>query len=389
VSIEPPFDVAVVGLGAMGSAAVHHLVARGARVVGFEQFEPVHEHGSSHGDTRMFRLGYFEGGGYVPLLRRAYDNWRALERETGADLLTVTGVLHIGPEKGELVTGVIAASEMHGLPHEVFDPETAGRRFPQFAMESGELAVLDPAGGFVLPETTIRVMHTASAGRGAVLRFGTRVLDIAPGDGGVAIRTGEQTVRARKAIIAAGSYVDALVPRLKGVVKPIRTVVGWYRPRDGFNVAPGRMPAYLRQVGEDSFFGFPMVGAPGMKFGRHGHLFEDIDPEAPNPSVNDRDRALLDDFARDYLPAAGEGADYATCRYTLLPDDYFLIDRLPGEPNVIVASPCSGHGFKFVPVVGEILADMALEGGTCLPVGDFTFAALDGRAGRASRHGRA
>lgn len=382
------FDVAIVGLGAMGSAAAYHLASRGAKVLGLEQFQPFHQLGSSHGDSRIIRMGYFEGEGYVPLLRRAYENWHRLEAESGRELLMQTGVLHIGPPDGAIVPGALAASRLHDLPHELLTQEQAKRRFPQFHLAPDEMALLDPLGGFLRPEAAIDAMLHLARGRGAELSYGERVLELVPGDGGLILRTPRGRYEARRVIIAAGSYVAALVPALRDVARPIRTVVGWFRPREEFDVTPAAMPCYLREVGNDSYFGFPLIADDGLKLGRHGHLFEAIDPELPNPPVNARDREVLDAFAQDYLQAAGEPLNQITCRYTLLPDDFFLIDRLPGEANVIVASPCSGHGFKFTSVIGEILTDLALDGGTSLPIDAFSFAALAERvaAGKPQDH---
>lgn len=377
---KPDFDVVVIGLGAMGASAVHHLSARGARVVGIERFGPLHSQGSSHGDSRIIRLGYFEDPAYVPLLKRAYENWRALEKETEAEILNVTGVLQIGRPEVPIVKGSLAACKLYDLEHEVLDAGAVAKRYPQFRVDANEIAVFDPAGGVLYPEMAILSMLRAASTHGAALRFGERVTAIEPGDGGVTVITQTGRIRARRAVISTGSYIAELVPVLRNIANPIRQVVGWFAPRDGFDVRPGLMPAYLRDTGDGSYFGFPLLGQPGLKFGRHTHFMESIDPEKPNPPVNESDRALLEAFGRDYIPAAGPPRAYDTCRYTMLPGEDFLIDTLPGEPSIIVASPCSGHGFKFVSVVGEILADLALKGETALPVSAFSFEALDRRA---------
>lgn len=380
--MSQPFDVAVIGLGAMGTAAVYHLAARGARVVGLERFGPLHARGSSHGDSRIIRLGYFEDPAYVPLLKRAYANWRGLERDTGARVLDVTGVLQIGRPDAPIVKGSRAACEMYGLDHEVLDADRMARRYPQFHLDIDDIAVFDPAGGVIDPECADLAMLRAAAANGASLRFGETVTAIEPADGGVTVTTAGESLRARRVIVSTGSHIAELVPRLRGVANPIRQVVGWFAPRQGFDVKPGVMPAYLRDIGDGSYFGFPLIGPQGLKFGRHCHFMESIDPEGPNPPVNDADRALLEAFGRDYVPATAEALAFDTCRYTMLPGEDFLIDTLPGEPSIVVASPCSGHGFKFVSVIGEILADLGLEGGTELPVAPFSFAALDRHVAR-------
>lgn len=379
MSEKPEFDVVVIGLGAMGASAVRFLSVRGARVVGIERFGPLHPHGSSHGDSRIIRLGYFEDPSYVPLLKRAYENWRMFEKATGADILKTTGVLQIGRPEAPIVKGSLAACQLYGLEHEVLDAKAMAARYPQFRVDADEIAVLDPAGGILFPEAAILSMLQSASAHSALLRFGERVTAIEPRDGGVTVTTGTGSVRARRAIVATGSYIAELVPHLKSVANPIRQVVGWFAPRDGYDVTPGPMPAYLRDTGKGSYFGFPLIGQPGLKFGRHCHFMETVDPERPNPPVNGADRALLESFGRDYIPASGAPRAYDTCRYTMLPGEDFLLDTLPGEPSIVVASPCSGHGFKFVSVVGEILADLALDGGTGLPISAFSFDILNRR----------
>ncbi|SEI08936.1 sarcosine oxidase [Rhizobium tibeticum] len=373
------FDVAVIGLGAMGSAALSFLAARGARTIGIDAYFPAHALSSSHGDSRLIRLGYFEDPSYVPLLRRAYRNWRDLEARLRTDILTITGVLQIGAESSKIVAGTRASCKMHGLAHEVLDRADMARRFPAFQLDEEDIAVLDPQGGYLRPEAAVMGYLKLAAQDGAVLHFGERVIAIEPGDGGVTIRSADGHYRARKVVVATGSWIAELVPQLREHAVPIRQVVAWYQPRDGFATEPQRMPCFLRDEGtEGSYFGFPAIGADGVKVGRHAHFREPIDPNQPNPPVNDADTALLDGFISKRVPAAaGLRVNAVTCRYTMLPSEDFLLDLAPGHKNVVVASPCSGHGFKFTSVVGEILADLALEGQTSLPIGAFSFEAMN------------
>lgn len=373
------FDVAVVGLGAMGSAALAHLAARGARAIGFDVHHPAHALGSSHGDSRLIRLGYFEDPSYVPLLLRAYENWRTMETRLRQDILTITGVLQIGRTDSRIVRGTQESCALHGLPLDVFDPGWVRRRFPVFAIDDDEVAVLDPQGGYLRPEAAVMGHLKLAAGDGAVMHFGEKVTALDPGSDGVTIVTDTGRYSAGRVIVATGAWVSELVPVLAGHAVPIKQVVSWYQPGDGFITTPQRMPAFIRDDGENgTFFGFPAIGLDGVKVGCHAHCREPIDPNQPNPPVNDGDTDVLDSFVRRRLPAAGGfRVRSATCRYTMLPSEDFLIDLLPGEKRIVVASPCSGHGFKFTSVVGEILADLALEGGTALPIGAFSFAAME------------
>ncbi len=369
------FDLAVVGLGAMGSAALSFAAARGAKAIGIEAHFPAHSLSSSHGDSRLIRLGYFEDPSYVPLLKRAYHNWRSLEARLRTEILTVTGVLQIGAPDSKIVSGTRASCDMHGLPHEILDRDAMKRRFPAFALEEGDVGLLDPQGGYIRPEAAIMSYLKLAAEDGAILHFGERVVAIDPDDRGVTLVSSNGRYRARKVIVATGAWIAELVPQLQAHAQPIRQVVAWYQPKNGFVAEPQRMPCFLRDEGaEGSYFGFPAIGVDGVKIGRHAHFREPIDPTLPNPPVNDADTDLLDSFARKRLPdAASCRVRATTCRYTMLPSEDFLIDRMPGEPNVVVSSACSGHGFKFTSVVGEILADLALEGASPLPTDLFTF----------------
>lgn len=373
------FDVAVVGLGAMGSAAVSHLAARGVKVIGIDAYYPAHALSSSHGDSRLIRLGYFEDPSYVPLLQRAYENWRTLETRLREDILTVTGVLQIGKPDSKIVSGTLKSCALHDLPLETLSPDEMRGRFPVFSLDADEVALLDPQGGYIRPEAAVMGHLKLAAGDGAALHFGEKVTAIEPGEGGVTIISDTGRYHAAKVIVATGSWISELVPHLRGHAVPIKQVVSWYQPTDGFVTQPQRMPVFIRDEGDNgSFFGFPAIGVDGVKVGRHAHFREPIDPNQPNPAVNDRDTDLLDTFIKRRLPsAAGLRVRSTTCRYTMLPSEDFLIDLLPGDSRVVVASPCSGHGFKFTSVVGEILADLALKGGTDLPIGAFSFAAMD------------
>ncbi|MFP5078015.1 N-methyl-L-tryptophan oxidase [Rhizobium sp. YIM 134829] len=375
------FDVAIVGLGAMGSAAAAHLAARGVRVVGFEAAYPAHPLSSSHGDSRLIRLGYFEDPAYVPLLRRAYENWRKLEQALREEILTLTGVLQIGAPDCDVVLGTKKSAALHGLTIEMLDRETVRQRHPAFTMDEGEVACFDPQGGYLRPERAIAGHVRLAAAAGAQLHFNEAVEAIEPDDAGVTVVSAGRRLRAAKVIVATGPWISRLVPALRPHAVPIKQVVAWYQPEDGFLTVPGRMPSFIRDEGEEgSFFGFPVIGPDGYKVGRHLHLQEEIDPDQPNPPVNDVDLALIDDFIARRIPTGrGRRSRAVSCRYTMLPGETFLIDTMPGEKRIVVASPCSGHGFKFVSVIGEILADLAADGETGLPIAPFSFSALAAR----------
>ncbi len=367
-------DVAVVGLGIMGSAALHHLAKRGVRAVGIEQFTPGHDRGSSHGETRIIRLGYSEHPSYVPLVRAAFDLWRALERDSGQPLLRMTGIVEIGPRGGTQVSGTLRSSQLHGLPHELLDAAGAMRRFPAFRLPTDFAAIFQPNGGILAVETAIEAQLARAAAAGAAVRTGETVRSIETTAAGVRIVTDRATIEAGQAIVAAGPWLKQLLPDLAAPVRVTRQVVCWFQPADAALFAPDRFPVFIIDTPEGHFYGFPADGQGRVKFAMH-HLEEIADPTVGARTVIEADAAPLRAALAAYLPSAnGPRLHAKTCFYTVTPDRDFIVDRLPGAPNIIVASPCSGHGFKFAPVIGEILADLAKDGATRHDISRFRLA---------------
>jgi sarcosine oxidase len=369
------FDVVVVGLGVMGSAAVHELAERGRRVLGIERFTPGHDRGSSHGATRIIRLGYFEHPSYVPLLRRAYALWRELEQAAGRKLLHVTGIAEIGPPEGALVQGTLASSQLHALPHEVLTAGELMRRFPAFRLPPHHIAVMQPDGGVLEAEASVDALLALARNAGAQIRATERVMALEPRGNGVRIVTDHGTVDAGTAIVAAGPWLKSLLPDLPAPLRVTRQVMGWFAPAQPALIAPGRFPVFLIESEFGIHYGFPPFGETGIKIAKHHHRQESVDPETYDRNVSAEDELVIRSAVAAHLPAAnGPMLAAQTCLYTMMPDGDFLIDRLPGYPQVIVASPCSGHGFKFAPVIGEILADMAISATTEHDLSRFRFA---------------
>ena len=361
------FDVVVCGLGVMGSAAVHALARRGKRVLGLDRHAPGNDRGSSHGRTRIIRLGYFEHPSYVPLLRRAYALWRELEIESGEALLHTTGIAEIGPPDGTLVPGTLASSRLHSLRHDVLSASELMRRFPAFNLPPDYVAVLQPDGGFLKAEPSIAAMLALATSAGATVRPGESVQAIEPRELSVRIITDRGAVEAGAAIIAAGPWTGSLLPWLAVPLRVTREVMAWFEPADAKLLAGDQFPVFIIESRHGMHYGMPpSVGdGGGIKIAKHHHRNETVDPDSCDRTVSAADEALIRAAVADHLPAAnGRMIAAKTCLYTMTPDGDFLIDRLPGAPHVVVASPCSGHGFKFAPVIGEVLADLALTGDT-------------------------
>jgi sarcosine oxidase len=363
------YDVVVVGVGGMGSAALYHLARRGKRVLGLERFDVLHEQGSSHGFTRIIRLAYFEHSDYVPLLGRAYELWRELEAEAGEQLLHITGIVEGGPH---IFEGVLRSCADHDLAHEVLTGDDVAARFPAFRLPPELEVVYQASGGFVVPERCI-VSHVEGAlAHGAELRARERVLDWDATERGVRVRTDRGTVEAERLVLTAGAWSQDVARLPAGSVKAVRQVLAWFQPTRPELFTPERMPVFNLILDDDHFYGFPAYGIPGVKLGRYERDGETGDPDGISREPRVDDEIRLRELAGRYLPeGAGSTVALKACLFELSPDEHFLIDRHPESESVVVGAGFSGHGFKFCSVVGEILADLALDGSTRHDIGLF------------------
>jgi sarcosine oxidase len=353
------FDVVVCGLGATGSAALRELSQRGLRALGIERFTPGHDRGSSHGATRIIRLGYFEHPSYVPLLRRAYELWRQLEELSGKRLLHITGIAEIGPPDGALIKGVLASVSAHALRHELLSATELMRRIPAFQLPPQYKAVIQPDGGFLAAEPSIHAMLALAKSAGAEIQTGETIRAIEPSSTGVRIVTDRARIDAAAAVIAVGPWIKAMLPGLRTPFRVTRQIMAWFTPRAPEPFRPGRFPVFLLESRHGIHYGFPLDGDGLIKVAKHHHRDETVDPETCDRTISVGDESLIRAALIDHLPDAdGRRAAAASCLYTVAPDGDFVVDSMPGHPHVLIASPCSGHGFKFAPVIGEILADL-------------------------------
>ncbi|MCY7343648.1 MAG: N-methyl-L-tryptophan oxidase [Pseudonocardia sp.] len=368
------FDVVVVGLGGMGSAAARHLAARGVRVLGLERFTPAHDRGSSHGGSRIVRQSYFEDPAYVPLLLRAYELWAQAQKEADADLLTLTGGLYLGPPGSTTFAGSLRAAQEWGLPHEILDADAVRARFPTVTPAADEMAVYEERAGFVRPEASVAAHLDLAARDGADLRFGQQVLGWEATGDGVRVRTAGSAFTAGHLVVCPGSWAPTLLPGVPLRVE--RQVQYWFAPPGG--VGPfEEHPVYIAEqagrgdgTGGAQIYGFPAIDGPdgGAKvaFFRRGR---DADPDALDRVVTETEVAEMRARVADTLPGlVGPVVKTVPCMYTTTPDEHFVVDR---QDRVTVACGFSGHGFKFVPVIGEILADLATSGATAHPIALF------------------
>jgi sarcosine oxidase len=361
------YDVVVVGVGGMGSATLYHLARRGRRVLGLERFDVPHELGSSHGVTRIIRLAYFEHPAYVPLMRRAYELWRELQEEAGEQLLHVTGIVEAGER---IFEGTLLACREHDLYHETLDGRELAARFPAYRLPEDLPAIFQPDGGFVLPERCIVAHVQGALARGAVARARERVLEWSDTGSGVRIRTDRGVVEAERLVLTAGAWSQDVARLPPGMVRGVRQALAWLQPARRELFAPERFPVFNLALDGEHFYGFPAFGIPGFKLGRYDHFGEGGDPDAILREPTLADEAPLRAFAERYFPeGAGPTVALKTCLFEPSPDEHFLIDVHPESASAVFGAGFSGHGFKFCSVVGEILADLALEGETRHDIG--------------------
>ncbi|MBS1802129.1 MAG: N-methyl-L-tryptophan oxidase [Acidobacteria bacterium] len=366
------FDVIILGLGAMGSAAAHQIARRGHRVLGIDQFTPPHDRGSSHGGSRIIRQAYFEGADYIPLVLRAYELWHDLECETSTKLIHTTGGLVIGGEDGELVRRTVASARKHDIPIEVLGSAELVKRFPPFRPLPGDVGVLEHLAGYLIPEDCIRAQLGSAMHAGAELHFGEEALSWFADRDHVEVRTRQGVYVGKRLIITAGPWASQVL----GSSFPLRVtrqITAWIQPKGGVErFLPGRFPIFISEdaAGGHASYGFPAIDGleGGIKVAIHGSQVE-CTPESVDRAIHESDVEKVIAALRRRIPSIdGKLIRASTCLYTMTPDEHFIIGSHPHSPFCTVASGFSGHGFKFAPVVGAILADIALVGATDLPI---------------------
>jgi len=353
--------VIVAGVGAMGSAACWRLAQRGLRVLGLERFAIPHRMGSSHGVNRIIRLAYFEDPAYVPLLLRAYELWRDTENAAGEQLLHITCALDIGRPNGRLVSGALESCRRHNLAHEVLDANETMRRFPAYSIPSDFVALVEPQGGFVACEAAVKAQANLARAAGADLHQCEAMIQWTPTSNGVRVRTEQGIYEAERLILSSGAWIGDFAPALRGKAVAERQALGWFETKRPELFTPDAFPVSILETEDGKHpYQFPEWHVPGFKIGLYNHLRERGPADELSREPNAKDEAVLRNIVERYFPhAAGKILDLQTCLFTNTRDEHFVVDVLPDTPQVVVASPCSGHGFKFASVMGEILADLA------------------------------
>ena len=364
------YDVVVAGAGGMGSAALYHLARRGVRVCAVERFGIAHDRGSSHGDTRIIRKAYMEHPDYVPLLHRAYALWEELAAEEAGELLAEVGLLVAGDPNAEAMQGQAACYQAHDLPHESLDAAAIAARYPSLALPAEWSGFYDPLGGFLRVEEGVR-RHVALAQKhGAQLYAGEAMLSWRREGEGVVVETERRRLHTTRLVLTAGAWAVPELCRLGVAAQVVRKVQLWYQGRGVEQYARGEFPCFFIADGAHYFYGFPAEVPWGLKVAEHNVSHDPVaDPLQLNRALTAGDQRAVLDFLGRFFPALQPAlSKYAACMYSLTPDKHFVLDVHPECPAVVLGAGFSGHGFKFAPVVGEILAELALEGDTNHPI---------------------
>ncbi|CAG0899135.1 unnamed protein product [Darwinula stevensoni] len=380
--MQHTYDCIIVGGGTMGAAAAYHLAARGQKVLVLEQFDFIHALGSHGGQSRLIRKAYFEHPDYVPLLLRAYENWADLEHKTGQQVYFQSGILYFGAQGDTLLNGTKLSAQLYNLPLEVRNTVESKRQYPMFSGVPDDWECLfEPEAGFLLAEKCMRLHLQGAIQLGATLKAREKVVEWQESStGNIQVTTDKATYTCAKLVLTAGAWSAQVLGGIAAPLKVTRQILGWAQPADYQSYMNGRMPCWAISDAEAGlYYGMPILqhedtaGPLGFKLGCHKHGAV-VDADHVDRSISAADEWTFRRCLEQYMPAAnGETLSIKTCLYTNTPDENFIIDLHPASKNVVFACGFSGHGFKFASVVGEVLADLALDGATSLPIGFLRF----------------
>lgn len=363
------YDTVIIGLGGMGSAALYHLARRGLSVLGVEQFGIAHDRGSSHGSTRLIRRAYFEHPDYVPLVDRAYQLWEALETAASRTLLHRSGLMLAGRSDRAIVPGVQRAAKEHRLAIEIVARGDWPARFPGFAPDDDMQVLFEPDAGFLEVENCVAAHVEQAKAHGAEVLTEQRVTSWSADASGVTVTTDHAAYTARSLVLCGGAWTSRLLSELGLPLVVHRKTVFWFGPTDDVYRFDRGCPVFGLETGDGFYYGFPTIDGYGLKVGEHTGKQLAPDPDRLDREVHPEDERPIRRFLKQYLPKVGPDVQKASvCMYTMTPDENFIIDRHPDYPHVAYACGFSGHGFKFAPVVGSVLADLIVDGRTLEPV---------------------
>jgi sarcosine oxidase len=375
-SVNTNYDIIVLGVGSMGASTCYQLAKQGYTVLGLEQFDIPHELGSHSGQSRIIRKAYGEASDYVPLLQRAYENWKTLEDETGSQVYYKTGLVYFGGTDDAFLNTVKQSSAEYKIPVNSLSVAECDQKYPQFNLPNDFQRLEEPDAGLLNPERSILLLVQQALHHGAVVRTKEKVLDWTSKNGTVTVKTDKGTYTAAKLVITAGAWAGKLVSNFAPKLKVTRQALAWVQPKKWDSFGLGNFPCWNIVHNGYDFYGFPILpvgqfGGPlGLKLALHYPGGDVTDTDMVNRNTKETDEKVLVDFLNEFMPDGYQSTlTMKTCLYTNTPDENFIVDFLPGFDNTVaIAAGFSGHGFKFASVIGEILTDLAVKGATALPI---------------------
>ena len=363
------YDAIVLGTGGVGSAALFHLARRGSRVLGLDRFPAGHDQGSSHGTTRLIRQAYYEHPDYVPLLKRAYPLWEELEQLCQQPLYHQSGIIEVGPADGELVRGILATASEHDLPIELLDADETEKRWPGFRVPADYQVVFEQRSGFLMVEDCVRAHLKLAQAQGAEVQFNQVIRSWQADGDSYRVQTESDVFHADRLIITMGSWAGPMLLELGLQFKVLKKPLHWYRAERSLYHQEQGCPCFFYEIPEGHFYGFPAIGDGDLKVALHSGGDEVTDPMHVDRTLDRQEQEVVETFLANYLPSVNrEATGHAVCMYTMAADRFFVVDRLAEHAGVLIAAGLSGHGFKFTSVLGETLAQLALDGSPALPI---------------------
>ena len=397
------FDTIVLGLGAIGSAAIYQLAKRGHKVLGIDQFSPPHIYGSSHGETRIIRQAIGEGEEYVPLVLRSYELWREIESEVGKELLTITGGLTLESQNSEAVLHgrrnfldqAISCAKKFNIRHEILETQEIQKRYPQFSV-TNERGYLEYETGFLRPELCVDAELQLAKTNAGTVQTGERVTSIAPQrSSGVCVQTDRSVYAAESLIVSAGPWISEFLPAsYREFFKVYRQVMYWFNIKEEFRLTflCGRFPIFIWIFGkgrEFGFYGFPTLNGKTIKLASEQFAVATVPDEVDRAVTRTEEKAMYENYIMGRIPGLSDVCSEAvSCLYTMTPDANFVIDFHPENNRIIVASPCSGHGFKHSAAIGEVLADLVIDGKSKIDISSFSMKRFNIASNSVAREGK-
>lgn len=375
-NLAKKYDVIIVGLGIAGSSIAYRLAKEGKSVLAIDQYDPPHSYGSSHGETRVTRIAPFEGDIYYQLAIQSFPLWKELEQQTGQKYYFDVGGLDIGHVDDSHYQTAFQIAQKYDVPHQLLDASDLHAKYKAFHLPEDTAGILFPQSGYLLAEESWQVFLSLAEQHGAELHRNEQVIAVEENDLEATVTTGQGVYQAEKVFLAMGGWIKNLYTDQKNKIKILRQVLAWCEVEDIDAFLPDRFPIFAMTLKGKCLYGFPTIDNKLVKIACHGHLFEEISSD-DELQVTDQDKNYILDQFQQYFHGIKGIKRAQTCKYTSLEDDLFLVDYVPHSKRQIIFSCCSGHGFKYAPIYGEMALDFLNEDNTRFDWDIFSYSRFD------------